>query len=76
MVVSETSLKTANYSDMILSKWSDWPVEIYLSSTAFSNEAARTRKKISFKDKSFYVLSAEAICVFKVLLYYNLANKN
>jgi hypothetical protein len=38
MAVSETDIKTAKLSDMIFTKWGDWPVEIFLSSSSFSNE--------------------------------------
>ncbi len=67
--VCEDGIKTAKLSDMIVTKWGDWPVEIFLSSSMFSDEAKQTRQLVTLSDdKQINVLSAESICVFKVLL--------
>jgi len=64
--ISEDGVRFAKQTDMIVTKWGLFPVEIFLVSSEFQLEAEKTRKKISVGEKSFYVLAPEAICVFKM----------
>jgi hypothetical protein len=46
-----------------------WRIDVYVPSIDFSWEAARTRQERVWRGRSYWFLSAEALCVFKLLYF-------
>lgn len=53
----------------VVLRWGDYRLDVFLPSIAFSWEAQRTRVRCRIDDNDVWFLSAEALCVFKMLFF-------
>lgn len=54
---------------LIVLRFGGYRVDLFTPSIPFSYEAARTRRAVDIDGKYIYFLSAEALCVFKLLFF-------
>ena len=54
---------------LIVVRWHGVRLDLFTPSIDFSSEAERTRVRITIEGKSFWVLSREALAVFKLLFF-------
>jgi hypothetical protein len=52
---------------MFVARWAGIRVDVFTPSIAFSWEAERTRRSVIIEGATIWFLSAEALCVFKLL---------
>ncbi len=65
-----TALSSAARDGMFTGGWSGMRVDVFVPSIPFSDEAARTRVRLTNPDgESVWFLSAEALAVFKLLFF-------
>lgn len=66
----DASLARAEHDGMFVGRWDGMRIDVFLPSIPFSDEAARTRRRISDESGwSGWFLSPEALSVFKLLFF-------
>lgn len=63
------ALARAERDGMFVGMWDGMRIDVFVPSIPFSDEAARTRVRVSVDDWSGWFLSPEAITVFKLLFF-------
>lgn len=70
IAVDETAARTAaDREGLIVLRYGDYRLDVFTPSIAFSWEAERTRVRQVVEGTAVWFLSAEALCVFKLLFF-------
>jgi hypothetical protein len=68
-IKDETARKQAEAEGMFIVRWADMRVDVFTPSISFAWEAERTRVRHTIDGVGVWFLSAEALCVFKLLFF-------
>ncbi len=69
VVDDDTARRDAEREGLIVLKFADFRVDVFTPSIAFSREAERTRTQVRIDGRNVWFLSAEALCIFKLLFF-------
>jgi hypothetical protein len=70
IVLDENAARAAAAREgLIVLRWGDYRLDVFTPSIDFSWEAARTRVRHRIGNAGVWFLSAEALCVFKLLFF-------
>ncbi len=65
----DAARRAAETEGLIVLRYGDFRLDVFVPSIAFSWEAQRTRVRTAVEGRDVWFLSAEALCVFKLLFF-------